>query len=98
MMLTPMRYKDYCWPHNPASYSIRYQRKVAVHKVPFGRYCMQDMGLSYRVMQGAGEFVGEGAYDEFRKLAVVFYRDGPGLLTHPVWMTASAYFVSLELT
>ena len=38
MRLTPMRYKDYIWPHNPATYSITYERQVAVHKVPFGRY------------------------------------------------------------
>ena len=35
MLLTPMRYKDYIWPHNPATYSIAYERQVAVHKVPF---------------------------------------------------------------
>ena len=32
MLLTPMRYKDYIWPHNPATYSITYERQVAVHK------------------------------------------------------------------
>ncbi|WP_243208478.1 SafA/ExsA family spore coat assembly protein [Oscillibacter hominis] len=97
MELTPMRFKDYVWPHNPATYSITYQRKVAVHKVPFGRYCMQDLDLGNRVMRGEGEFAGEGAYDEFRKLAVVFYKKGPGLLVHPVWMAANAYFISLSL-
>ena len=98
MELSPMRYKDYVWPHNPEVYTITYERKVAVHKVPFGRYCMQDLDLGNRVMRGEGEFVGPGAYDEFRKLAVVFYKKGPGLLVHPVWMTANAYFVSLSLT
>ena len=48
MLLTPMRYKSYIWPHNPAVYSITYQRQVAAHKVPFGRYCMQDLGLTCR--------------------------------------------------
>lgn len=97
MSLTPMRFKEYTWPHNPETYSITYQRKVAVHKVPFGRYALQDMGVSYRVMQGEGAFTGSGAYDEFRKLAKVFYETGPGMLVHPVWQTASAYFVSLQL-
>ena len=27
MLLTPMRYKDYIWPHNPATYSITYERQ-----------------------------------------------------------------------
>ena len=52
MLLTPMRYKDYVWPHNPATYSITYERQVALHKVPFGRYYMQDLGQSCRFMRG----------------------------------------------
>ena len=64
MELTPMQYKGYVWPHNPRTYEIRYQRQVAVHKVPFGRYAMQDLGLTRRVMTGEGAFCGEGAYEE----------------------------------
>ena len=78
MLLTPMRYKNYIWPHNPATYSISYERQVAVHKVPFGRYCMQDLGMSCRVIRGQGEFAGEDAYEEFKRLASAFYEDGPG--------------------
>ena len=55
--LTPMQYKSYVWPHNPRTYTIQYVRKVAVHKVPFGRYAMQDLGLGRRVMKGEGEFL-----------------------------------------
>lgn len=97
MELYPMRYKDYVWPHNPKIYSISYERKIAVHKIPFGRYSMQDMGMTYRVLSGEGEFIGNGAYDEFKKLATVFYDGAPGILVHPVWQSASAYFVSLSL-
>lgn len=97
MLLTPMRYKDYIWPHNPATYSITYQRQVAVHKVPFGRYCMQDLGQGCRIMRGQGEFAGEGAYDEFKRLATVFYGGGPGPLIHPVWQISNAYFTALTL-
>lgn len=97
MLLTPMRYKDYIWPYNPATYSITYERQVAVHKVPFGRYYMQDLGLGCRVMRGQGEFSGEGAYAEFKKLASIFYSGGPGLLIHPLWQISNAYFTSLKL-
>lgn len=78
MNLAPMRYKDYVWPHNPETYTISFKRQVAVAKVPFGRYGMQDLGMSYRVMEGEGVFAGKGAYDEFKKLASVFYQGGPG--------------------
>ena len=97
MRLTPMRYKDYIWPHNPATYSITYERQVAVHKVPFGRHCMQDLGMGCRIMRGQGEFAGEGAYDEFKHLATVFYGGGPGLLIHPLWQISNAYFTGLKL-
>ena len=97
MELSPMQYKGFVWPHNPRTYSITYHRAVAVHKVPFGRYAMQDVGMSYRVMQGEGEFFGEDAYDTFRALASVFYENGPGTLLHPVWQSAQAYFVDLAL-
>ena len=46
---------------------------------------MQDLGLGRRVMKGEGEFYGAGAYEEFKKLASVFYHSGPGTLIHPVW-------------
>ena len=97
MLLTPMRYKDYIWPYNPATYSIAYERQIAVHKVPFGHYCMQDLGMDCRVMRGQGEFSVEGAYDEFKKLASIFYDNGPGLLIHPLWQISNAYFTALKL-
>ena len=97
MKLAAMRYKDYVWPHNPKYYTIDYEREIAVQKVPFGRYHLQDLGLTRRVMRGEGEFVGEGAYDEFKRLASVFYLPGAGPLIHPVWQAAEVYFVQLSL-
>lgn len=97
MKLTAMRYKSYVWPYNPRTYIIDYERRMAVHKVPFGTYQLQDLGLTRRVMRGEGEFTGEGAYEEFKKLASVFYDKGPGALVHPVWQVSSAYFVDLRL-
>ena len=97
MLLAPMKYKDFTWPHNPRTYTIQYQRSMADHKVPFGRYHLQDLGPARRVMKGEGEFVGPDAYDTFKALATVFYADGPGLLIHPVWQAANVYFVELSL-
>ncbi len=97
MNLTPMRYKDYTWPHNPRTYEVVFSRDVACRKVPFGAYVLQNMGRSRRVLRGSGEFVGEGAYDEFKRLASVFYENRPGLLIHPLWQESNAYFVELSL-
>ncbi len=97
MELSPMKYKNFTWPYNPRTYTIQYQRVMGNHKVPYGRYHLQDLGLTRRVMKGEGEFVGEDAYDQFKALATVFYDNGPGILIHPVWQTANAYFVELSL-
>ena len=92
-----MRYKSYVWPHNPRIYTIEYERAMACSKIPFGLYYLQDLGRTYRVMRGEGEFSGPDAYAQFGALANVFYSDGPGVLIHPLWQTANAYFVELRL-
>ncbi len=97
MELSPMRYKNFTWPHNPRTYTIEYKRAMGNHKVPYGRYHLQDLGPTGRVMKGEGEFVGPEAYEQFKALATVFYQNGPGILIHPVWQTANAYFVELSL-
>ena len=97
MALSAMRYKDYVWPHNPERYQVSFRRRLVTHKVPFGGTVIQDLGSQYRIMEGEGEFVGDGAYDEFKKLLTVFGEGGVGLLVHPVWQTERAYFANLEL-
>ena len=97
MILSPMRFKNFVWPHNPRVYSITFERKLAVHKIPFGEHYLQSLGQTRRVLKGEGEFAGEGAYDTFKALATVFYEETPGTLVHPVWMTTTAWFAGLEL-
>lgn len=96
-MLSPMRYKNYIWPHNPRVYSIDYNKELVVHKIPFELYRLQNLGRTNRIMAGEGEFVGENAYSQFGMLANVFYEEKPGLLVHPLWQVSNAYFVSLRL-
>lgn len=97
MTLSPMRFKDYVWPHNPRVYEIEFSRQVVSHKIPMGKYSLQNLGRSHRVLRGEGEFSGEGAYEEFRRLGTVFYEETPGILVHPIWQETKAYFVSLAL-
>ncbi len=97
MILAPMKFKDYVWPHNPRVYEISFKKDIVSHRVPCGLYVLQNMGRNRRVLRGEGEFCGPGAYKEFQKLGNVFYDDTPGTLVHPLWMTTSAYFVALEL-
>ncbi len=97
MELSPMRFGDFVWPHNPRIYEIEYNRRIVCHKVPFGLYALSDMGRDQRILRGEGEFVGEKAYEEFKKLAAMFFSDKPRILVHPIWQSAPAWFVSLKL-
>lgn len=97
MNLSPMRFKDYVWPHNPRVYEISFRRIVDSAKIPFGAYALHSVGRTHRVLRGEGEFTGPGAYDQFRALADVFYDDTPGVLIHPVWQASRAYLVELSL-
>jgi hypothetical protein len=67
-----MRFKNYVWPHNPKTFEVTDVRRLTVNPVPFGRWTVPAMGGEARVLKGAGEFVGDDAYDEFMKLKAVF--------------------------
>ena len=97
MKLAGMRAKGVVWPHNPRVYSIEFERTMALSKIPFGRYAIQNLGLTRRIMRGEGEFQGENAYEQFKELATVFYEETPGTLVHPLWDTTTAWLVELKL-
>ena len=59
MLLKPMRFKDYTWPHNPEIYAVEYRRQIAAHKIPLGGWYLQDLGRTYRIFRGEGTFAGE---------------------------------------
>lgn len=98
LKLAPLKYKDYTWPVNPETYNLRFEKNTAVHRYPYTNINeIDDLGVKPREVSGEGEFVGEGAYDEFKKLASEFYKKGPGPLIHPIWQISNAVFHKLEL-
>jgi len=97
MKLSPMRFKQFIWPHNPRVYSTLCQRNMAVSKIPLGGYHLQNLGQTCRVFRGEGEFTGVGAYDTYKELEAVFREESAGILVHPVWLAVRAWFVSLKL-
>ena len=95
--LAPMSFKNYTWPHNPSTFEVTNRRVLASYKIPFGKTLIRDMGRSFRVFRGEGEFAGENAYDSFKELEEIFYEGTSGLLSHPVWKQTRAYFAELSL-
>ncbi|WMM26656.1 LysM peptidoglycan-binding domain-containing protein [Tissierella sp. MB52-C2] len=98
MKLSPLKYKSYTWPVNPRTYSLRFEKNTAIHHYPYTNINeVDDTGMKPREVNGEGEFIGEGAYEEFQKLASIFYSRGPGSLIHPIWQIQQAIFTKLEV-
>ena len=97
-MLSAMRFKDFTWPHNPRIFRVLWRRRVCVLDAPGGRYRLQDLGTTCRILRGEGEFCGPGAYEDFERLQQAFLSDGAGTLVHPLWHCRSVFFTRLELT
>ena len=97
-MLSAMRFKDFTWPHNPRTFRVLWRRRVCVLDAPGGRYHVQDLGKTCRVLRGEGEFCGPSAYADFERLQQVFLEEGMGTLIHPLWPCQSVFFTRLELT
>lgn len=98
LKLAPLKYKTYTWPVNPETYSLKFEKNTAIHSYPYTNLNeIEDLGMKPREVSGEGEFIGEGAYEEFKKLASIFYHRGPGPLIHPIWQISNAVFNRLEL-
>lgn len=98
LKLAPLKYKTYTWPSNPSNYTLRFEKNTAIHSYPYTNINeIDDLGMKPREVSGEGEFVGEGAYEEFKKLASIFYSKGPGPLIHPIWQISNAIFNKLEV-
>ncbi len=92
-----MSYKDYIFPINPSVLKISHGRKIAKHDVPNGCDTVNDMGASYRIISGEGEFCGKNCIDDFLSLKAVMDRGGGGMLYIPSQKPVYAMFEELEL-
>lgn len=77
---------------------LRYRWKFRDYVWP---HDLMKYNISYRdtgiVVSCTGAFIGDGAYEEFKKLALVFYQPYAGVLEIPNIGTYVVHFVKLEL-
>lgn len=96
-MQQAMQFKDFVWPNNPTRFRASYRRRTAVLEHPGAMWQVQELGTQARTFSGEGIFFGENAYETFRRLAMLFYQGGAGVLSHPQWQDALVYLTELEL-
>ncbi len=92
-----MSYKDYVFPVNPSVIKISHGRKIAKTNIPNGYDTVSDMGGTYRIISGEGEFFGYNCVDDFLALKAVMDRGGGGMLYIPSQTPVYAMFEELEL-
>jgi peptidoglycan hydrolase-like protein with peptidoglycan-binding domain len=81
-----LKFKDFTWPHNPASFNMSYENRVIRHEFPdFWGAETEDFKLGPRVFSGSGAFIGGGAWYYFTKLSNMAFYNSPGVLEHPVY-------------
>lgn len=97
-LLSAMQFRDYVWPNNPTTFETSFIKKTVQNHYPFTNFVeIEELGI-IREMKGEGEFVGEGAYEEFSKMAVkCFYGTEAGLLKHPTLAPTMVKMTELKL-
>jgi len=92
-----LSFKTFVWPQNPHTYQEELVREPN-YRTQDGQSVYTGMGELKRRITGSGVFYGEGAFDQFKKLAKLFESTTPGNLEHPVWGIRYCYFTGLEMT
>lgn len=89
-----MKYKDYTFPYNPETTSMKCDRSYIKHKYPrLSGQELEDFGLNAMVITGKITFFSEqksdgtvlDAYNEYKKLYQVYKKKGVGTVSHPVF-------------
>ena len=52
-MLAPMKYRDFTWPQNPATFEVELRRTLHSYKIPFSGFSVQNLGMQNRVFKRA---------------------------------------------
>ena len=89
-----MKYKNYTFPYNPKTTSMKCDRRYIKHKYPrLSGQELEDFGLDAMVITGKITFFSKqksngtvlDAYNEYKKLYQVYKKKGVGTVSHPVF-------------
>ena len=78
-----MRFRTFEWPQAPYSLEITHRRQVRETTLPGSRSYAEDAGALRCVIQGAGEFTGADAMQQFLALQEAVDAGGAGVLCLP---------------
>ncbi len=95
--MNKLSYKTFVWPQNPHTYKEEYIRTPHYKTVDQVAY-FEGMSDMKQVITGKGVFFGDDAFNQFKKLALLFEDGDAGNLEHPIWGIRYCYFTNLQLT
>ena len=98
--LASIIYKDFNFPYNPETTSYKIDRSYIKHKYPeLSGNELEDFGPNACVITGSGEFFGNDAYINWRKLLKEFKKSGVGSVSHPIFTDVTrGLMTSLQAT
>ena len=92
-----MTFKTFVWPQNPHTYKETLKREPVYYKDEDGAYIFEGLSPVKREITGSGVFLGETAYEDFRRLLALVDQPTAGDLQHPIWGIRVCYLTELEL-
>lgn len=98
--LARITYKGFEFPYNPATTSYKIDRTYIKHKYPeLSGNELEDFGPNACVISGSGEFFGDNAYQNWRKLLKEFKKGEVGSVSHPIFTDVTrGLMTSLQAT
>lgn len=98
--LAKIMYKGFEFPYNPATTSYKIDRTYIKHKYPeLAGNELEDFGPNACVISGSGEFFGDNAYQNWKKLLKEFKKSEVGSVSHPVFTDVTrGLMTSLQAT
>lgn len=84
--LAKITYKDFEFPYNPATTSYKIDRTYIKHKyLELAGNELEDFGPNACIISGSGEFFGDSAYSDWKRLLKEFKKGEVGSVSHPIF-------------
>ena len=98
MELKPIQIGNFSFRFNPYEFKTYLSSKLCEYNLPFSDYSLtvDNKNVSETII-AKGEFFGNNAYDDFKRLYNLFMQKKSQVLIHPLYSPCYVYFKNLQL-